>query len=622
MRVLKFVLIICLCTAFAGLATASNQEPQRTDPTTIFLTTATGNQILKINTATTPATVVQTYSDRRFVPEDLTIGPDNKLYVCSPTTNEIRRMNQDFSGVQTVYSGGASGPLFFPEGPKFDAFGDLLVNSRGSSSGVWIFPHLAGGTPTAPTRILSFTETGEGLAFSNDGQLRIVDQTGGTVSSVAPNCYVSPFGCSVGTPLISGLNAPTGIARDNFDNIYVAQTGAGLISKFNPDGSSAGTYATFPSPDQPWFIKFAADGALFVATSQLGGTQTGKLYLVPPGGGSATLLFSVPPPNPTKPAPPAIGVALGATNFTIKATSFASGLPSTGFELVANFGHDGVQVIELSGNCTVPITVTQKTPAAVNAALAATVGSSFTANQEPGQEGWTNTFAVPSNAATLCGSILSPQFYKMYLFAFMSNPSFINPQIIKCDLSGNNDGNMIPVSGAPPAGLSCAPMTNFGFYPFGILPHDPASGGGGGTWSEYIYASQAPAAGQTDQFCGFDAPLAGTTITNPDVIQGNNSGIPVKFHAGTCPSGPFDTNLTATVSAQLLSGATFTPILINPEGSSNSELPPIFRPDGAGGWIFNLKFVWPDGTRWSPGEYAITVTSDKFAPQTAFIQLQ
>src|SRR5262245_37449959 len=65
--------------------------------------------------------------------------------------------------------------------------------------------------------------------------LYVADAGAGTVSRVTPDGVVSPF--------ISGLNGPTGLAFDAAGNLYVAENGSGTVRRV----SHGGAISTFAS---------------------------------------------------------------------------------------------------------------------------------------------------------------------------------------------------------------------------------------------------------------------------------------------------------------------------------------------------------------------------------------
>jgi len=69
----------------------------------------------------------------------------------------------------------------------------------------------------------------EGLAFDSAGNLYVADSGDGIISEINSAGSVSTFA--------SGLNSPAGLTFDPSGNLYVANTGNNTISKVNSSGS-------------------------------------------------------------------------------------------------------------------------------------------------------------------------------------------------------------------------------------------------------------------------------------------------------------------------------------------------------------------------------------------------
>jgi hypothetical protein len=270
-----------------------------------------------VDGASATATAINT--DPPETPEDIVVGPDGKIYICDADQNTIRRMNQDGSLVETVYSTSPAGP----EGPSFNTLGDLYFNTRGPGhTGVWKIPasQLSGTLPATPVNVFTAAQTGstfgEGTVFDTQDNLLIVDRSGNRVLKSSP-----PY-TTVST-LISSLNIPIGIAVNSQNDIFVGNNGAGTISHFNSSGGFVNTYVTFASPDTPVYMQFDASDNLFVATVQDAGAGHGKLWRVPPSG-SATLVIDL-----NTAFGSALGLGLPATTFTTAQQPIAPGTTTT-----------------------------------------------------------------------------------------------------------------------------------------------------------------------------------------------------------------------------------------------------------------------------------------------------
>jgi len=572
----KVVALVCvLLGAGVALAPAFGQSGP-----TVFVSSFTGEQILKIDGTTGQTTAIFTGSPG-FRPEDIAVGPDNKVYVCDPSNNRIIRMNQNGSSVETVF--GLGSPLLRPEGPRFNGFGDLLVNTQGSThSGIWKFPNVAniptGGIMPTPQNVLSAAATGssggEGLAFANNGDLLIVDASNDRVRrSFDPGFTV----VDTIIPITSGLDDPTGIARDSGDStdtlgrIYVANGGsANKIVRCNGDGTECVTFANFGPSNRPFYIEIALNNTLFVATSDLT-LQNGKLWKVdtsvPSLPATPTLVKAL--PKRKGKFPPAIGLALAATSRSIT-------LPFNPTLTTQTFDFGGFlweMSSEVTGPCTATITAVQRTPESVQTDLLPNFPTA-TALKFKGEGGFVIEFNG-SKPACFTGAT------SFYTAAYIANALSLNPRMI------HDYANLLEL---------------FRYDPISELPGDPGLGTNSPpNWSPFVLVDQAVDAGQAAFFCGFESPL------NPDGSSTFNSGktIPVKFRLSSvsgCTSD-FVTDAQALISVVKLfdpfGNVDYERKVADPSGSSNT--PPLFR-NGGSVYIYDLQL-----TGYTPGTYQISV---------------
>jgi hypothetical protein len=537
-----------------------------------------------------------------FLPEDITVGPDNRLYVCDATNGRILRMDQDGKKVETVFdqaTSPASQAPGGPQGPRFSSTGTLFFNTKNTNgsnpSGVWKIDGLAaipsGGRFPAPVKVLSATDSGEGLAFRNNGDLLVINRGLGEVQrSLSPDLMSTQA-------IVTGLTDPIGVAVNSVDDIFVAR-GNSLngIQRFTvtSKGVASTPYVNFDPADLPIYFEFNSEDTLFVTTADAT-LQNGKLWRVAPPvapntTGSKTLLAAL--PKCKGKVPPAVGVGIPATSRSITKKDF------TGTQAY-NFGFSSYEVT--AGLCTATITARQRPPAEVNAMLSA-AGIKGKGQPLSGEEGWVTTWLVePSPAGCLPGPDGT---FGIAIAAFVNAPFKISPGIVKCN-------------GSPTV---CEQLPDFGYYPQGTilgLPGDPVTSTKSKSFSEYLFVNLELA--QNGNFCGFQPPLS----SDPDRSRVFNSGqtIPFKFQlmTGANCTGSFITDAKAVLSvAQIESGngkALFDRKVIDASGSSND--PPAFRNDGAN-YLFNLK----TSKGWTAGLYAATVTSNKFFPQTILFRLR
>lgn len=554
---------------------------------TIYVSNRPGGQVLAYS-ATGGTPVVYTISGvvrgvKNYFPEDLTVGPNGKVYVCAPANNLLISFTPGGNPKSTVFNAVASIQC---QSPRFNAFGDLLVNTN---SGIRIFSNLSN-----PQSLVSQSLTSaEGVAFDNNGSLYFVDQGAGVVyRSALTGCSVFPTrSCSYAsaTSFLTGLTNPVGVARDSHNNIFVAdQTGV------KTSGGQTVASVSDLGGRTPYFMRFTADDSLYIAAAFSPSVSTnpnGAIYRA--SGGNVTQIAVLPTVNGK--FPPAWGIALtpSSVSFPTKLIPFANS------QTTFNTGHDAFQIgVPSSGftGCTATATVTQKYPSQVNPLL----GSGYSAISELGQEGLINVFTL--NAPTCDGLT----FYALTMAGLYPAEAQLNPVLFKCD-----NGN-------------CTVPPRFGVSYFGLLPDDGSATTKSNSFSDWIVANQqlTTQGGQSDTFCGLLSPFSNDT-SNPSVVN-PGSALPLKFQLITgqnqsCSSTNLDTTGNMFVSAQLCTAdgcaGQFSPQGATVSGNSNS--PPQFRVDPTSGtYIYNLNTTNLDGTDWPSGTYVLTIFGDKVFPTT------
>lgn len=249
----------------------------------VFVSTGSGGQILTVDGNSGIFTVVSNGSvcdGCSFLPEGITVGPDNKIYMADPSDSYIYRMDQSGANFETVFSSASCSETgscpYTPQGPIFSSgpAGDLYFSDPGGDSTNNIFK-IAGAATTPlggpfsspvvviPSSTISTTGTdllGPGTAFDALDNLLFDDVTSNVVwSSSPPYNSVTSVG-SVTSPGAIALNKATG-------QVYVAAPPfEGPGGQILPLGSTIPYYA-FAS-DTPQFMKFDNTGHLFVTTVQ------------------------------------------------------------------------------------------------------------------------------------------------------------------------------------------------------------------------------------------------------------------------------------------------------------------------------------------------------------------
>jgi hypothetical protein len=128
---------------------------------------------------------------------------------------------------------------------------------------------------TATTFVPSTTPVGWQLAFNSSGDLFVGNNSGPSITEIAPNGTASSFGFD--------FNAPAGVAVDSAGNVYVANEGNGEIVKVSPNGSSQSLFAS--GLGSPYFLAFNNAGALFASD-----WNSGNIYEI--ANGTPTLYAS------------------------------------------------------------------------------------------------------------------------------------------------------------------------------------------------------------------------------------------------------------------------------------------------------------------------------------------
>ena len=476
----------------------------------VLVTDLTGQQILSVNTTLSNPTVTPIFTLANSNFEGIVYGPegssltDNRVYVCDPTGDTIYRLSLTFTSGQptgatsaVVYAGGSD--LHHAQCGRFTSTGDFLVTSK-TSLGVWRFPGLAGSTctPACPTPEPLFSGTGsEGdLTQANNGDLLIVDITDKHVlRSVAPFTSVTDL-------ITSNLVQPTGgIARRNDGQIYVADGGGqNNIKVFGANGSFVGVCGGFGDP--PQFIKFAADGTLYVATAHASGNgfSNGKLYSVDTSTCVTTLVTDIGQSG----NPPAIGVAIPPTS-TSKPKPPFSGSQTFGF------GFSQFVVSNVAPTCTTTVTEAQTRLADLKS-LIQPVSPSATPVPFLGEAGFGTQFTFPHG-------VCNPPSGGLFDFAIAGFASGeTNPRIVECPDS------------TQPAG-PCQVGLN-GFYPVSeAIPGDCCILKKPGTGSTFFVINLPFNGGQ---FCGFQNP-SNNSLTNtfnpldPNVPTATGNTWAIKF---------------------------------------------------------------------------------------------
>lgn len=183
------------------------------------------------------------------------------IYVADTASNTLRKVTP--GGVVTTFAGtagvtgsadatGAAATFNSPRDVAMDAAGNLYVADFGNQT---IRKIDASGAVTTFAGTVGATSPGDGtgtaarfsgpsaLVFDSGGNLYVADANSSTIRKITPAAVVTTFagngsspGSADGTGTSAQFRAPTGLAVDGADNIYVADTFNCTIRKITPAG--------------------------------------------------------------------------------------------------------------------------------------------------------------------------------------------------------------------------------------------------------------------------------------------------------------------------------------------------------------------------------------------------
>ncbi len=204
----------------------------------IFVANSGNGTIAKV----TPAGEVSTWASGLTQPMDLRFDAAGDLYVSNQGADSIVRVTPDAQLHEF-----ARGVANRPEGMAYDADGDLVI---ANGDGTLRVKH-ADGTVQAMTTGLNGAH---GIAIRPDGTVFVANYNDGTVAMVAQG---------IRDTFVGGLSNPYGVAIDGAGLVNVTEYGASRISRFNADGTPAGSIATML--DAPGEVHVDGQGRVFVA---------------------------------------------------------------------------------------------------------------------------------------------------------------------------------------------------------------------------------------------------------------------------------------------------------------------------------------------------------------------
>jgi len=586
----------------------------------VYVSTAGGQQILAADGAvgTTVAIHTETIANS-FSPEDIIVGPDKRIYICDPPKNKIYRVRQDNTGFEKIYD--SSIPTFpnnptGPEGPSFDASGNLYFNTNAgeSSSGVWVITGATGAVPLAgsftPSNVFSGSTPGEGTALGTasptSGQLLFVERSSNKVLSCNPSSCGSPT-TRIQNPLEGSpvLDNPIGIAvRKSDGHIFVANRGSlNNIIHFNSSGTFQETYASFAG-NGPYFLEFDALGRLYVVTAADDFTG-GQVWRIDPPGGETNLVFLVALSNSITGVNSDKAVGLGVAPNAAITKTYSSGTKSNTFDFstIANGNLTDKVTISFSGVSTAfDLTVfREEVPEALLALQLATNFSGIPCAEYSSDLGTCVAYEEGVNNAKLLEPLPAADFAGPVNLQLFYTPSGGSGVPVLAHALDSNLQN-------PVDEYDENELTGFTLATTVVIPSDPTgmNGDSGGISRHVALNTPQTQAGTT--FCGFQVPVPGQTFSKPQAI-------PVRFKiavsGGNCHTGPYVTNAVS----QLWLFNTTTQEFVTPTSKSNTGNF-FFANSTTGQNNYNI-----DTKNLAPGTYIFTMTSNSVSAQFSFFVL-
>ena len=259
------------------IADSSNHRIRKVDSNGT-ITTVAGTGEHGISGDSGPATQAQIDS-----PRGMAVDATGNLYFADERNDRIRKV--DSTGTITTVAGGmgseffrngdpaTQAPLNSPTGVAVDGAGNLYIADRRNHRILKVDSAGTGTTVAGRPRASGFHGDGgaatqaslswpEGVAADGAGNLYIADtgnrlirkiDSTGTITTVAGRPRVIGSGGDGGPATQAQLTAPEGVAVDGAGNLYIADTGNGLIRKID----STGTITTVAGTGE---LRFSGDG--------------------------------------------------------------------------------------------------------------------------------------------------------------------------------------------------------------------------------------------------------------------------------------------------------------------------------------------------------------------------
>lgn len=563
--------------------------------------------------------------------DSLAVGPDNTgdnlstpsvdnhffLYACDSSNGTIVRLQLSVSqpDAQAAAVDLVSSAVPAPVCGRVDSEGDLYVSSKNPGSGVYVISGASttavNGSFHAATQLFSSSTggsfTGGGIAQKNNGDMLVVDTAGdsilhGTFVGAGSGSSAAPFAPTLSDYGVTGLAAPSAIARISSNNFFVLNQGtkndhsSNNVEEFDPADLSAGpTTCTASSGGGTNLSSLATSEDDFVyvgVNASSSNKQEIDVLSASNCSGAAVQTISL------EYAGPPLGIAVPPVPASAPSTA---GPPVTGYTSTeVNFGSSVVET--LTSGCTPSISQSQASISYLQGLTnKATPGDGYTGD-------WTTGTPVPYNGEGGFGTVYTVSsscdpadvVNNFIIGALTDTTQFTNPRIIRCDGSLKDSD------------LTCFVTEASGTWPAGgLVPDDVVVGGKIPGFSRFFLVNANLSGGnEAAQFCGFQSPLTNTTDPSQAATFSSGQNLSVKFklatESGTCSGGPYVTDAQVLLSVQRISGGTgpaFQPINISTQGNS-TDIPPVFKYNpNSQNYQFSLSLKG-----YTAGTYVITLT--------------
>jgi uncharacterized protein (TIGR03437 family) len=214
-------------------------------------------------------------------PGGMTVDSAGNVYISDLNGSAIYKL--DKTGVLTTVAGGAFGfsgdggpatkaALYFPSGVAIDSAGNIYFADKGNNrvrkvdtkgvittfAGTGTAGYSGDGGPATSAKLgLNLTAAFQGVAVDSAGNVYIADPQNNRIRMVNPSGIISTFAGN-GTPFATGslgngdggppasasLSTPYGVKVDSLGNVFIADTGHGIIRKVTGVAATGGSGPT------------------------------------------------------------------------------------------------------------------------------------------------------------------------------------------------------------------------------------------------------------------------------------------------------------------------------------------------------------------------------------------